>query len=199
MPWGICFPGYFFCHECNFLKSQALYQTESCEESAAAEEQPAEEAQSGVAAETDEVETQESSGEQEAAVGQGQLRELTTLSEMPYENYGSAYGGVMPVMQDGLWGIADYEGNLIVPCEYEGFYAAPDKMGNMLLDKEGNIIYQGTDEVRASGGMYIAMHRGDESDQDLREGYSVVTQALNKSACVPVSTNVNVRISSSIR
>ncbi len=160
------------------------------EESAAAEEQPAEEekAQGEAAAETGEAEAQEASGEQEEAGGQEQLRELTALSEMSYDSYGNAYGGVMPVMQGGLWGIADYEGNLVVPCEYDGFYAAPDELGNtvlyqnsasgetekfsefgggreyVLLDKEGNVLYQGPDEVRASGGMYITMHRGDESD-----------------------------------
>ena len=162
------------------------------QESAAAEEQPAAEqkAQGEAAAETetDEAAAQEAPGEQETAGGQGELQELTALSEMPYENYGNAYGGVMPVMQGGLWGIADYEGNLVVPCEYDGFYAAPDELGNtvlyqnsasgendefadfgggreyVLLDKEGNVLYQGPDEVRASGGMYITMHRGDESD-----------------------------------
>ena len=160
------------------------------QESETAEEQPAEEEnpQNVTASETDETAAQEASGEQETTGGQGQLRELTALSEMEYESYGSAYGGVIPVMQGGLWGIADYEGNLVVPCEYDSFYASPDKLGNtvlyrnsasgetddladfgdrweyVLLDKEGNILYQGPDEVKASGGMYITMHRGDDSD-----------------------------------
>ena len=152
----------------------------------AAEEQPVEEESiPEEATEPEEPEVQEAVEEPEQA--QGPLQELTALSEMTYDNYGNANGGVMPVMQDGLWGIADYEGNLVVPCEYDGFYAAPDELGNtvfyqnsdsgetdefseyggreyVLLDKEGNILYQGPDEVRASGGMYITMHRGDESD-----------------------------------
>lgn len=170
------------------------------EQFSAVEEQPAEEndLQDENVPETDDAaaqeasedadQEQEASGKPEQAQGTGQLQELTALSEMTYDSYGNAHGGVMPVMQDGLWGIADYEGNLVVPCEYDGFYAAPDELGNtvfyrnsvseeteefddfgggreyVLLDKEGNILYQGADEVRASGGMYITMHRGDESD-----------------------------------
>lgn len=33
-----------------------------------------------------------------------------------------------------------------------------------LVDKNGNILYQGSDEVKASGGMYITLHSGYESD-----------------------------------
>lgn len=122
------------------------------------------------------------------------LKELLVIDDT-YESYGNAYGGSIPVKKDGMWGAVNYDNQVIVPCEYTGFFAAPDKMGNFVLynsviteetrdlsafggepivitnesreyflfDNQGNIIYQGEDEVRASGGMYITLHIGDES------------------------------------
>ena len=122
-------------------------------------------------------------------------QELFVL-DAAYESYGNAYGGVIPVKKDGLWGAVDYDNQVIVPYEYTGFFAAPDKLGNIVLtnsifteeivdmsffggdpetviqreskeyylfDRQGNLLYQGTDQVRASGGMYITLHYGDET------------------------------------
>lgn len=121
------------------------------------------------------------------------LRELFVLDDA-YESYGSAYGGSIPVKKDGLWGAINYDNEVIVPFEYDGFYAAGDKLGNFILykstiteetydlselgmgsntvtyetreyhlfDNQGNIIYQGEDEVCASGGMYITLAESEE-------------------------------------
>ena len=121
------------------------------------------------------------------------LRELFVLDDA-YESYGSAYGGSIPVKRDGLWGAINYDNEVIVPFEYDGFYAAGDKLGNFILykstiteetydlsehgmgfntvtyetreyylfDNQGDIIYQGEDEVCASGGMYITLTESEE-------------------------------------
>lgn len=115
-------------------------------------------------------------------------RELFVL-DAAYESYGNAYGGSIPVKKDGFWGAINYNNEVIVPFEYDGFYAAGDKLGNFILykstiteetydlselgmgsntvtyetreyylfDNQGDILYQGEDEVCASGGMYITL------------------------------------------
>lgn len=85
-----------------------------------------------------------------------------------YEDFGYAYGGSIPVKKDGMWGAVNYANEIIVPFSYDGFFSAPDNLGNFVLTQAGNagteyflfnnqgeILYQGTDSVRASGGMYI--------------------------------------------
>lgn len=116
-----------------------------------------------------ETETQEMTEQQELYP-----QELFVLDET-YESYGYAYGGIIPVKKDGLWGAVDYDDQVIVPCEYDGFQAA-DKLGNFVLsytdpteyflfDNQGNLLYQGEDKVIASGGMYITLHdKGDTAD-----------------------------------
>lgn len=104
-----------------------------------------------------------------------------------FESYGRAYGGSIPVKKDGMWGIVNYERQVIVPFEYDGYNAA-DKSGNVvmyksvftertsafgtytdesreyyLFDNQGNLLYQGEDEVRASGGMYITLHENNNA------------------------------------
>ena len=123
---------------------------------------------------------------------EAELREIPVPVDA-YESYGNAYGGSIPVKKDGLWGAVNYDNEVIVPFEYDGFYAAGDKLGNFILynsttteqtydlselglgsntvayetreyflfDNQGNILYQGGDEVRASGGMYITLTEND--------------------------------------
>lgn len=122
-----------------------------------------------------------------------ELREIPVPVDS-YENYGNAYGGSIPVKKEGLWGAVNYDNEVIVPFEYDGFYAAGDKLGNFILykstfteetydlselglgsntvthetreyflfDNQGNILYQGEDKVRASGGMYITLTENEE-------------------------------------
>ena len=102
-----------------------------------------------------------------------------------YEGFGMAKNGVMPAQKNGLWGAVDYGNEVIVPFEYTGFQA-PDETGNFVLintvveertenfgeevytyeveqnsytlfDRQGNILYQGQDPVRAGGGMYLLL------------------------------------------
>lgn len=142
----------------------------------------------------DTAEVQEDAEIQEAEEQEGMgLQELFVMDDM-YENYGNAYGGSIPVKKDGLWGAINYDNEVIVPFEYDGFYAAGDKLGNFVLykstiteetydlselgmgsntvtyetreyylfDNQGNIIYQGEDDVRASGGMYITLAENED-------------------------------------
>ena len=137
---------------------------------------------------------QEDTGVQETQEQEeAELRELFVL-DASYESYGNAYGGSIPVKKDGFWGAINYNNEVIVPFEYDGFYAAGDKLGNFILykstiteetydlselgmgfntvtyetreyylfDNQGNILYQGEDEVCASGGMYITLAESEE-------------------------------------
>ena len=107
------------------------------------------------------------------------VEEILALSE--YESFGSARGGVMPVKKDGLWGAVNYRNEVIVPFEYSNFQA-PDDSGNFvmgdtteegrfytLFDPQGNILYEGDQQVRASGGMYIVLREGDPLGEGQRE------------------------------
>ncbi|MBE5875963.1 MAG: hypothetical protein E7290_03635 [Lachnospiraceae bacterium] len=46
-----------------------------------------------------------------------------------YEDIGNGNGGRMPYLQDGLWGVLDYEGNVILEPTYQGFWSAPNEDG----------------------------------------------------------------------
>ena len=115
---------------------------------------------------------------EEEAAGET-VEEILALSE--YESFGSARGGVMPVKKDGLWGAVNYRNEVIVPFEYSNFQA-PDDSGNFvmgdtteegrfytLFDPQGNILYEGDQQVRASGGMYIVLREGDLLGEGQRE------------------------------
>ncbi len=137
-------------------------------------------------------ETAEAPGEEEAGET---LEEILALSE--YESYGIAKGGVMPVRKDGLWGAVNYQNEVIVPFEHADFQA-PDDSGNFvmvdrtveevenevlgetvtyemehksytLFDPQGNVLYQGDQQVRASGGMYIVLTERDPLGEGQRE------------------------------
>ena len=102
---------------------------------------------------------------------EGYLQEILVF-DGTYESYGYAYGGSIPVKKDGMWGAINYDNEVIVPFEYEG-YVSPDNLGNFVLydsdrgyflfDNQGNVLYRGEDSVRASGGMYITEHFDVES------------------------------------
>ncbi|WP_300774765.1 FecR domain-containing protein [uncultured Acetatifactor sp.] len=140
--------------------------TELAEEPEEIGEETAEEPQ-----ETAEAPEEEAAGET--------VEEILALSE--YESFGSARGGVMPVKKDGLWGAVNYRNEVIVPFEYSNFQA-PDDSGNFvmgdtmeegrfytLFDPQGNILYEGDQQVRASGGMYIVLREGDLLGEGQRE------------------------------
>ena len=140
--------------------------TELAEEPEETGEETAEEPQ-----ETAEAPEEEAAGET--------VEEILALSE--YESFGSARGGVMPVKKDGLWGAVNYRNEVIVPFEYSNFQA-PDDSGNFvmvdtteegrfytLFDPQGNILYEGDQQVRASGGMYIVLREGDPLGEGQRE------------------------------
>ena len=140
--------------------------TELAEEPEETGEETAEEPQ-----ETAEAPEEEAAGET--------VEEILALSE--YESFGSARGGVMPVKKDGLWGAVNYRNEVIVPFEYSNFQA-PDDSGNFvmgdtteegrfytLFDPQGNILYEGNQQVRASGGMYIVLREGDLLGEGQRE------------------------------
>ncbi len=84
-----------------------------------------------------------------------------------YESIGFAYGGVIPVKKNGLWGAVNYKGEEVVPAQYSNFFRAPDNEGLFVLqdgngtyylfNADGKLLYQGADEVMASGSFYAVM------------------------------------------
>lgn len=143
----------------------------------------------------------------------GHLQEILVLDDA-YESYGYAYGGSIPVKKNGMWGAINYDNEVIVPFEYMGFYAAPDELGNFVLynsvfteqsfgeitftnesreyflfDNQGHVLYQGEDEVRASGGMYITLHNGD--DMSVLEYHSLDGRILFSQECESGSAVIN--------
>lgn len=105
-----------------------------------------------------------------------------------FEGYGDANGNVIPVKKDGLWGAINYQKEEIVPCEYTGFWAAPDDEGTFILtnstyteydtekytyyifNRDGELLYEsvdGDDMVTASGGLYSVAAMDDNADGDI--------------------------------
>ncbi len=123
--------------------------------------------------------------------GEGEVL-VPVFESSEYEGYGSAQGGVIPALKEGMWGAVNYQNEVIVPFEHTNFQA-PDEQGNFVLvdttiteqtsdflgqqqtweekqssytlfDSQGNILYEGEHQVRASGGMYILMKQGGGTD-----------------------------------
>lgn len=77
------------------------------------------------------------------------LERIPALSEADGEQFGNAAGGVEMVLTDSLWGIVNYDGKTVVPCEYDSVGIMPNDLGQTVLvrdgiwyafDKEGNQI-----------------------------------------------------------
>lgn len=107
-----------------------------------------------------------------------------------FESYGKANGNVIPVKKDGLWGAINYDKEEIVPCEYMGYWSAPDDEGMFILtnseygeydlelrtyyifNKEGKLLYESSaddDEVSTSGGMYCVTTMEEDDSDGYRE------------------------------
>lgn len=107
-----------------------------------------------------------------------------------FESYGKANGNVIPVKKDGLWGAINYDKEEIVPCEYMGYWSAPDDEGMFVLtnsrydeydierytyyifNKEGKLLYESSandDEVSTSGGMYCVTTMEEDDSDGYRE------------------------------
>lgn len=138
-----------------------------------------------------ESENEESENELSEAKNGEVLEPVMELSE--YESFGRAHNGVMPVRKDGLWGAVDYQNHVVVPFEHTDFQA-PDEQGNFvmidtaveeqsvnflgethtydheenyytLFDPQGNVLYEGEHQVRATGGLYILLKEGENGEQ----------------------------------
>ncbi len=102
-----------------------------------------------------------------------------------FEAFGNAHGNVIPVKKDGMWGAVNYQKKEIVPCEYTGFWAAPDSEGTFILtnstydeydlerltyyifNRDGKLLYESgadDDKVTVSGGLYCVADSIDYDD-----------------------------------
>lgn len=118
---------------------------------------------------------EEQSQEETQTKAQDELVFEAVMDLDEYDVYGQASGNVIPVQKDGLWGAVNYDKEVIVPCQYTGYGAAPDKEGTFILtnstydeydiewytfyvfDREGKLLYESGESDRAvgtSGGMY---------------------------------------------
>ena len=143
------------------------------------------------------------------------LEQMLELSE--YDGYGAAFNGVLPVQKDGQWGVVNYQNEVLVPVEHTGFQA-PDEAGNFVLidttmeeqtndflgqqqtyevehdfytlyDPQGTVLYEGEHEVRTSGGMYILLKRGEETDE--LEYYRPDGTLVNSLPVEPLCSRIN--------
>lgn len=96
------------------------------------------------------------------------LLDMLVFDLNEYEGIGNACGGVIPVKKNGLWGAVNYNKEEIVPCSYTGFWRMPNFSGYFVLTDDtageqvyilfapdGTKVYEGTDEVMASGNFYM--------------------------------------------
>ena len=91
------------------------------------------------------------------------LIEMTALMETQKDSSLNARCGVMPICRDGLWGAVNYEGELIVPCTYEGVQMAPNDLGQFIMndagkqyafDKEGTLLFE-AEQITSLYGDYV--------------------------------------------
>lgn len=81
-----------------------------------------------------------------------------------YESYGYGFGGVMPVKIDGLWGLVDFCGNVLVEPTYDGFWKAPNNEGYTIFNDENGYYVVGKEGlVREFGPEIENLHIGDEN------------------------------------
>lgn len=122
-----------------------------------------------------------------------------------YDEYGRAAGGVMPVKKNGLWGAMDYNGQEIIPCEYNSVSASPNdngctvfsKIANsgmteyFLIDANGTIIYQGTDKVAATGNLYMLQTNVTPESTCTLEYYTLDGSLLFRVETTTMTTSLN--------
>jgi len=65
------------------------------------------------------------------------LKRIPGLSEADRESFGNAAGGVEMVLTDSLWGLVNYDGETVVPCEYDSVGMMPNDLGQTVLVKNG--------------------------------------------------------------
>ena len=110
-----------------------------------------------------------SSGETEKTAEYIADGRLKALDISDYPRYGNGYGGVVPVNNGEYWGAVNYDGEVIVPFEYNWF-ASPDNSGHFILglggdsyynsekylfDRNGTVITSTTEDIVASSEGYI--------------------------------------------
>ncbi|MCI8401678.1 MAG: hypothetical protein HFI38_06230 [Lachnospiraceae bacterium] len=130
-----------------------------------------------IPAETDEITPEISETSEAVGDETGPIAVLENVSAVfSWDRYGNGAGNVIPVMKNDLWGAVDYEGNEIVPCEYPGFYLAPndhgyfiltDKEGmNCIFSPEGELTYRTGRDVTISGSRNYILEIYEYEDED---------------------------------
>lgn len=83
--------------------------------------------------------------------------------KLPYDAYGTSYGGTIVVVKDGKCGAINSSFEEIVPCEYAK-YSGPSDDGSVIMTRDsvhyvfspdGSLVHETANPVITSGGMYI--------------------------------------------
>ncbi len=106
-----------------------------------------------------------------------------TLDLSGYEDFGFAYGGVIPVYDGDFWGAIDYEGNVIIPLQYDEFNnpnnkgytvfksSTPEGYVSYLYDNKGTLITSCDGYMVANSDVYVTArwenYGKDEPEKDL--------------------------------
>ncbi len=94
-----------------------------------------------------------------------------------YEEFGRAYGGIVPVKYDGHWGAVTYYGSQVVPFRYDGFKNPNDKgyfvlknaSESFLFDRKGNQVFELAEgDITASSDGFVTatwtQYNGEDAD-----------------------------------
>ena len=81
---------------------------------------------------SEEQNSQGNSEENSEETNKKEVGKLVYLGE--YDSYGSGYGNVIPVKKNNLWGLIDYDGNVIAQPTYTGYWAAANNDGYAILE-----------------------------------------------------------------
>lgn len=83
--------------------------------------------------------------------------------KLPYDSYGTSYGGTIPVIKDGQYGAINSSFEEIIPCEYSRCQG-PSADGSIVMIRDsmyyvfspdGSLVRETANPVITSGGMYI--------------------------------------------
>ena len=115
--------------------------------------------------------------------------QLTPVETSGYDSTGFAYAGLIPVKMGGLWGMADYAGNLIVPCEYDnfkspslsGYFVMKKENMSFIFDPQGTLVNSVCGDISTSKDGYVTTEWYLVDDGDEFDDYGTIYTYYNYS------------------
>jgi hypothetical protein len=114
---------------------------------------------------------------------------LTPVETSGYDSTGFAYAGLIPVKRGDLWGMADYAGNLIVPCEYDnfkspslsGYFVMKKENMSFIFDPQGTLVNSVSGDISTSKDGYVTTEWYLVDDGDEFDDYGTIYTFYNYS------------------